>query len=71
MSKLHLYSIFHGNLNYSSIPKEMYEHIIDTCYWPILDLIKQYDFVTGIEFPYNTILTINDIDPLFFDGQYW
>ena len=65
MSKLALYSIFHGNLNYSSIDKEMYEYIIDTCYWPLIDIAKDYKFKTGIEFPTNTIQIINEIDPLF------
>ena len=41
MSKLNLYSIFHGNLNYSSIPRESYHDIIDLCYWPILNAIKE------------------------------
>jgi len=65
LTKLALYSIFHGNLNYSSIDKEMYEYIIDTCYWPLIDIAKDYKFKTGIEFPTNTIQTINEIDPLF------
>jgi len=65
LSKLSLYSIFHGNLNYSSIDKELYEHIIDTCYWPIIDLVNEYNFKPGIEFPLNTIHKINDIDNLF------
>ena len=65
MPKLALYSIFHGNLNYSSIDKEMYEYIIDTCYWPLIDIAKDYKFKTGIEFPTNTIQIINGIDPLF------
>jgi len=65
LPKLALYSIFHGNLNYSSIDKEMYEYIIDTCYWPLIDIAKDYKFKTGIEFPTNTIQIINEIDPLF------
>ena len=65
MPKLALYSIFHGNLNYSSIDKEMYEYIIDTCYWPLIDIAKDYKFKTGIEIPTNTIQIINEIDPLF------
>ena len=65
LSKLSLYSIFHGNLNYSSIDKELYEHIIDTCYWPIIDLVNEYNFKPAIEFPINTIHKINDIDNLF------
>ena len=62
---LSLYSIFHGNLNYSSIDKELYEHIIDACYWPIIDLVNEYNFKPAIEFPINTIHKINDIDNLF------
>ncbi len=63
MSKLNLYSIFHGNLNYSSISPKIYDKIIDSCYWPVLDLVKEYKFKSGIEFPLNTILQIEKIDP--------
>ena len=66
-SKTFLYSIFHGNLNYSSISPKSYDKIIDTCYWPVLDLIKQFKFKSGIEFPLNTILEIEKIDPLLID----
>tara|TARA_Y100000590_G_scaffold43848_1_gene46721 strand:+ start:45089 stop:47377 length:2289 start_codon:yes stop_codon:yes gene_type:complete len=65
LPKLSLYSIFHGNLNYSSIDKELYEHVIDTCYWPLIDLVKEFDFKPGLEFPLNTLQKINDIDSLF------
>ena len=65
MSKISLYSIFHGNLNYSSIPKESFHEIIDSCYWPILDAIKNFDFKPGIEFSTNTLKEIHKIDPLF------
>jgi len=67
LATLFLYSIFHGNLNYSSISPKIYDKIIDTCYWPVLDLIKEHNFCTGIEFPINTILKINEIDPLFLE----
>jgi len=67
LSKLSLYSIFHGNLNYSSIPKESFHEIIDTCYWPILDAVKNFNFKTGIEFPVNTLKKIETIDPLFIE----
>ena len=67
MSKLLLYSIFHGNLNYSSIPKESFHEIIDSCYWPILDAVKNFNFKTGIEFPMNTLKKIHKIDPLFIE----
>jgi len=67
LSKLFLYSIFHGNLNYSSISPKIYDKIIDSCYWPLLDLVKEYRFKSGIEFPLNTILQIKKIDPLFLE----
>jgi hypothetical protein len=67
IAKLHLYSVFHGNLNYSSISPKIYNKIIDTCYWPVLDLVKEFKFKSGIEFPLNTILQIEKIDPLFLE----
>jgi len=67
LSKLSLYSIFHGNLNYSSIPQESFHEIIDSCYWPILDAAKNCNFKTGIEFPVNTLKKIQKIDPLFIE----
>ena len=67
MSKLYLYSVFHGNLNYSSIPPESYDEIIDSCYWPILDILKDYKFKTGIEFPIATLEKIENVDPLFIE----
>jgi hypothetical protein len=67
MSKLYLYSVFHGNLNYSSIPQESYHEIIDKCYWPILDAVNNFKFKTGIEFPTNTLDKIGNIDPFFIE----
>ncbi len=67
LSKLLLYSVFHGNLNYSSIPEESFHEIIDSCYWPILDAIKDFNFKPGIEFPVNTLNKIQKIDPLFIE----
>ena len=67
MSKLYLYSIFHGNLNYSSISPEIYDKIIDSCYWPILDLINEYKFCPALEFPLNTLEKIRETDSLFLE----
>ena len=67
MEKLSLYTVFHGNLNYSSIPREAYHDIIDLCYWPILNAIRDYGLKAGLEFSSNTLETINEIDPLFIE----
>ena len=43
----------------------MYEHIIDTCYWPLIDIANDYKFKTGIEFPSNSLQKISEIDHSF------
>ena len=49
MSQLHLYTVFHLNLLYSSIEDEQRSEVIDKCYWPLLRLMHQYKLPIGIE----------------------
>ncbi len=63
MSKLYLYTVFHGNLAFSSIPEEQYGKIIDRCFWPIVDLLARYPQIKlGFEFPSYTLDIINRED---------
>lgn len=62
MAKLHLYTSFHSNLKFSSIPEDQYSLVIDRCYWPLLDLLDDYDISLGIEFPASTLEIISGID---------
>lgn len=64
MKKLYLYTLFHANLSFSSIPKAKYPAIIDSCYWPLLDLAKEGHKV-GFELPSSTLGIIQRIDRSF------
>ena len=63
MAKLYLYGIFHGNLSFSYIPKDLYGQIIDRCYWPLLEIIQKHNVPFGLELPAYTLQMINRIDP--------
>jgi hypothetical protein len=65
MGKLYLYSIFHANLQFSSIPEFQYPAIVEKCYWPVLKMLDEYDIALGFEFPAYTIEKINSIDKSF------
>ncbi len=61
---LHLYTIFHCNLAFSSIPKEHYPTVVKNCYWPLLSLCEK-GYPIAIEMPAWTLLEVNNIDPKF------
>lgn len=63
MAKLKLYTFFHLNLAYSSIPEEHYKKLVENCYWPLLRLAE--DFPLGIEAPAHTLVEIEKIDGRF------
>jgi len=65
MSKLYLYSVFHMNLDFSSIPEDQYPIVINRCFWPLLNLIDESNIPLGIEAPAHTLLEIQKIDPSF------
>lgn len=61
---LHLYTIFHGNLQFSSIPKYQYKTVIENCYLSLVKILEKNDkFKLGIEFSGLTLLEIEKIDP--------
>ena len=65
MSKLYLYAVFHGNLNFSYIPKDFYPQILRSCYWPLLDVIEQTQAPLGLEFSGHTLQTLDALDHSF------
>lgn len=64
MSSLKLYSVFHCNLAFSSIPESDYPVVIDRCYSPILGLCEA-GYPLGIEMTAWTLRAVNAIDPGF------
>ena len=63
MSKINLYSIFHLNLAFSSIPENQLPIVIKKCYWPLLQLIKKFKGAIAIEATGYTIEKIQELDP--------
>jgi hypothetical protein len=49
MTGLKLYSIFHLNLAYSSIPESKRKEVIDRCFWPLLRLATEDRIPVAIE----------------------
>jgi len=68
MAKLYLYTAFHANLKFSSIPEEHYSLILDRCFWPLLDLLRDYKGNIGFEMPASTLEIVDDIDKGFTDS---
>ena len=65
MSNLYLYAVFHGNLNFSYIPKDFYPQILRSCYWPLLDIIEETQVPLGLEFSGHTLQTLDALDHSF------
>lgn len=63
MRKLYLYAIFHLNIYYSSIAEERRKSVIDTCYWPILDLAETSGIPLGLEISGGSLEVVERLDP--------
>lgn len=64
MTLLKLFSVFHLNLAYSSIEEQQRRKVINTCYWPLLEIAEKYRFFPGIELTGYTLQEIERLDPL-------
>ena len=67
MTYLYLYTAFHANLKFSSIPEKHYSLILDRCFWPLLDILRDYKCNIGFEMPASTLEILHDIDKEFTD----
>lgn len=67
MSKLYLYTVFHTNLAFSSIPESDHSVVIERCYWPLLNIIEKLKIQIGWEFTGYTLEKIKEIDPNFIE----
>ena len=63
MSRVNLYSVFHLNLAFSSIPEKNIPLVIHNCYWPLLRLADDLNVKIGIEATGYTLEKIGAIDP--------
>ncbi|MBA3030028.1 MAG: hypothetical protein FP816_14640 [Desulfobacteraceae bacterium] len=60
---MNLFTIFHANLAFSSIPSEHYDWVLDHCYWPLLDFVEREKIKTGLEFSGQTLQILSKMDP--------
>ncbi len=63
METLHLFAVFHANLDFSAIPERDVPRVVDRCYWPLLELVEEFGIPIGIELPARTLLRLSDEDP--------
>jgi hypothetical protein len=61
--RLKLFSFFHLNMAFSSIPEERRQDVLKHCYWPLLNLAVQKNIPIGIEASGFTLEIIKSIDP--------
>ncbi len=61
-SKVFLYSIFHLNIAYSSIPEEERLAVIKRCYWPLLRLAEKFPGAVSVEASGYTLEQIKILD---------
>lgn len=62
-ARLHLFTVFHLNLAFSSIEEEQRPEVVRRCYWPLLRLARDYGLSLGIEAPGFTLEAAAVIDP--------
>jgi Glycosyl hydrolase family 57 len=68
-TRLHLYTAFHANLKFSSIPANQYSAIISRCFWPVVEMLDQFpDIRLGFEFPGETLEIVESYDPEFLEA---
>ena len=59
---MNYYSFFHINTSFSSIEKKDLKNVINSCYYPLLDLIEKNNFKIGVEASGNSLIEIERLD---------
>ena len=62
-----LFSFYHLNLMFSSIPIGKRQEVINKCYWPLLKISKKHQIPIGIEATAHTLETIKELDYLWIE----
>jgi len=64
---LHLYTVFHLNLAYSSIEEDQHARVMKECYWPLIRMAKLLQLPLGIEASGYTLEVAARLDPRWLD----
>ena len=60
---LRLFTVFHGNLDFSALPDRDLPIVIERCYWPLLALASDARIPLGFEMPARTLERLAHEDP--------
>ena len=63
MGDLALYGCYHLNLSYSSVEEARRAEVIERCYWPLLEMVRDLDLSVGIEASALTLEQAAERDP--------
>jgi Glycosyl hydrolase family 57 len=66
--RLSLFTVFHANLAFSSIPPGDAGRVIDRCLWPLVDAVRRPGVRLGLELPADTLATVAAVDPVLLDA---
>src|SRR5262245_44308554 len=66
MERLSLFTVFHANLAFSSVPGTDAGRVLDRCVWPLVELTDIPGVRLGLEMPADTLERIATGDPLLF-----
>jgi len=58
-----IYSVFHFNLFFSSLPIKDRPTVINNCYWPLINMIDRNNLKVSLEIPGSTLKAIKGLDP--------
>jgi hypothetical protein len=64
---LRLYTVFHLNLAFSSVPEEERPTVLARCYWPLLRLCRRLELPLGVELSGYTLRALRALDPAWVD----
>src|SRR5262249_55219482 len=65
---LSLFTVFHANLAFSSIPPGDVGRVLDRCLWPLVDAAALPGVRLGLEMPADTLATIAAVDGTLLDA---
>ncbi len=63
MNRLQLFTVFHGNLDFSALPDRDVTLVVSRCYWPLLLLAERARIPIGVEMPARTLRRVASEDP--------
>jgi hypothetical protein len=65
---LTLFTVFHANLAFSSVPPGDVGRVLDRCLWPLVDAAREPGVILGLELPGDSLERLAAVDRLLLDA---